>query len=62
MPKHTVAIANFMATLGELTLDESLANVELDARSYGWPRETVRELASKVRLHFARVDRKPASP
>lgn len=54
------AIVNFLGSLGDLTLDEALANVELDARSYGWPRETVRELASRVRLHFAKVDRKPA--
>lgn len=46
--------ANFLATLDGLTLDEAMANVELDAKSCGWDRATVRELASKVRLHFAR--------
>lgn len=49
-----MAIENFMATLGGLSLDEALANVELDARAYGWDRSTVRELAHSVRMHFVK--------
>jgi hypothetical protein len=47
-------IANFMATLHGLTLDEALGNLELDARSYGWPRATVRAMASEIRIRYAR--------
>jgi len=49
------AVETFLSTLGDLTCEEALANVELDARSYGWSRFAVRTLASKVRLHFARL-------
>ena len=47
-------VENFVATLAGQTLDEAMANVALDARSYGWDRATVRALAHRVRLHFAR--------
>jgi hypothetical protein len=44
----------FEATLGDQSLDEALANLELDARLYGWPRAEVRACASRIRLRFAR--------
>jgi hypothetical protein len=49
-----LATVNFLATIGDQTLDEALANVQLDAVAYGWDRATMRALASRVRLLFAR--------
>jgi hypothetical protein len=48
--------ANFLGTLDCAALDlaAALANVELDAKSYGWSRLATRTLASQVRLKYAR--------
>jgi hypothetical protein len=46
--------ALFLATLAGQTLDEAMANLELDAKAYGWTRAEVREAAHKIRLMFAR--------
>lgn len=51
--KAMVAVEMFLATMGDMTLEEALGNVELDAQAYGWDRLTVRTLAHKVRTHFA---------
>jgi hypothetical protein len=48
------ALDNFMASIHGLTLDEALANAELDARSYGWTREQTRALGGRIRAHFSR--------
>ena len=53
-PQHEAVMADFMGSLSGLTLEEALLNVELDAASGGWPRPMVRELASRVRCHFAK--------
>lgn len=42
----------FLATLGDQTLEEALANAELDAASFAWPRAVVREVGHRVRLAF----------
>lgn len=47
-------VENFMGTLAGQTLDEALANAELDAKSYGLSRGAARELGAKVRQHFAK--------
>ena len=47
-------VENFLATLDGLELEEALANVELDAKAYGWDRATIRSVASQVRLRFAK--------
>jgi hypothetical protein len=51
---HAVEIALFVHTLAGQTLDEALANLERDAKSYGWDRKTVREAASAIRVRAAR--------
>lgn len=50
---NAAAVAMFMGTIDGLTLNEAMANAELDARAYGWSRATTRTLASRIRLHFA---------
>ena len=54
MTRNLDALEMFMATLDGLSLDEALANLELDAKSYGWTRQDVRGAASRIRLRFAR--------
>lgn len=47
-------IENFMATLGDSTLQEALGNAELDAASYRLSRAAARELGGRIRTHFTR--------
>lgn len=48
----TVAVQNFLGTLGDMTYQEAIANVEMDARSYRWSRETVAALRKGISEHF----------
>lgn len=47
-------VDNFVATLGDLTLNEAMANAEQDARAYALSTEARRELGARVRARFAR--------
>ena len=48
----TLAVENFLSTLGDLTYQEAVANCELDARSYGWSRETSAAIRTGLCEHF----------
>lgn len=48
--QETEQIAVFLATLDGQTTGEALANLEMDARLYGWSRAAVRKAASTIRL------------
>ena len=52
--KEAEAIALFLATLDGQTVQEALANLELDAKLYGWSRAAVRKAASTIRTRYAR--------
>ena len=54
MATEQSAIALFLATLDGQTLDEAMANLEADARSYGWSRKGIRDAAHRIRIRFAR--------
>jgi len=45
-------IAVFLGTLQGQTKEEALANLESDARAYGWSREAVRKAAGAIRLRY----------
>lgn len=51
--QETRVLMNFIGTLHGLTLDEALANADIDARSYGLSAAAKRELGHRIRLHFA---------
>ncbi len=42
------AVENFLGTLGELTREEALANLELDVRSYCWNTATGRAIQQGI--------------
>ena len=44
------SIVVFLATLDGQTTEQALANLEQDARLYGWSRAAVRKAASVIRL------------
>jgi len=46
------AVANFLGSLGDLTYQEAIGNLEMDAHSYGWSRETVAAIRSGLSSHF----------
>ncbi len=48
----TVAVENFLGTLGDMTYQEALSNVEMDARSYRWSRETVAAIRKGLTEHY----------
>jgi hypothetical protein len=39
-----VAVQNFLFSLGDMTYEEAVGNLELDARSYRWNKETRRAI------------------
>lgn len=48
----TVAVTNFLGTLGDMTYQDAISNVEMDARSYRWSRETVAAIRKGLSEHF----------
>lgn len=49
-----VAAENFLATLDEgIGAGGNLANLELDARLYGWSRATVKAIEDGIRMAFS---------
>jgi len=43
-----IAVENFLATLGDLTREEALANLEQDVRSYKWNVQTGRAIQQGI--------------
>ena len=48
----TMAVENFLGTLGSMSYQDAIANVECDARSYRWSRETVAAIRKGLTEHF----------
>jgi hypothetical protein len=46
-----VAVENFLSTFGG-TQRDALLNLQMDARSYRWNRETQAAIAEGIRQHF----------
>jgi hypothetical protein len=61
-PRENSQIAMFIATLSTETLDEALANLELDAKSCGWSRASVRRAAGEIRSRYRRPLRREVMP
>jgi hypothetical protein len=47
-----VVVENFLASLGDLTYQEAVANCELDARSYRWNYATSGAIREGLLDHF----------
>lgn len=50
-----IAIENFCCSLHGLTEGEALANLQLDAESYGWNGATIRAIRAGIADHYAPV-------
>lgn len=48
----TVAVENFLGTLGTMTHQDALMNLDADARSYRWSRETVAAIRKGLLEHY----------
>lgn len=46
------AVKNFLGSVGDLTYQEAVGNVEMDAQSYGWNHETVAAIREGLLTHF----------
>lgn len=49
-----VAVENFLYTMDGLTHQEAIANMELDARLYGWNAATKRAICDGIIAEFQR--------
>jgi hypothetical protein len=47
-----IAVENFLGSLGDMTYQDALANVECDARSYKWSKETVAAIRKGLLKHY----------
>jgi hypothetical protein len=45
---HRVAVENFLATLGDFSQTEALANLEIDSSAYGWGTATGRAIQQGI--------------
>jgi hypothetical protein len=48
----TAAVENFLSSLGDMTYQDAVANVECDARSYRWNHETSAAIRKGLSEHF----------
>jgi len=50
----TIAVQNFLGTLGSMTSSECYANCEQDTRDYCWNAATVKAIRDGISLNFKR--------
>lgn len=50
----TTAVANFLASMSDLSAPDAFANLRADAKSYGWSASTVDAIAKAISARFAR--------
>ncbi len=50
----TIAVENFLGTLHDMTTEDALMNLAMDARSYGWNAATVRAIRLGIYTHAAK--------
>jgi len=50
----TIAVQNFLGTLGNMTIFECYANCEQDTRDYRWNAATVKAIRDGISIHFKR--------
>lgn len=48
----TIAVENFLGSLGGMTRDDANANLEMDARMYKWNAATVKAIRTGIVKHF----------
>ena len=49
---ESVAIQNFLGSLGGLTYQEAMGNLAMDAQAYHWGRSTVSAIRLGITAHF----------
>lgn len=49
---RSFAVENFLKTLGSLTHEEALANLDIDAKLYKWNAPTVNAIRKGINLAF----------
>lgn len=47
-----VAVENFLSSLDGLSRQDAIGNLEMDAKSYKWARETKASIHEGILLHF----------
>lgn len=50
---RTIAVENFLRSLGKLSERDALANLELDAELYSWNTATIRTIRAGIREAYA---------
>ena len=49
----TLAVENFLSTLGNMSRQEAMLNCEMDAQLYRWNHKTQAAIQAGIREHFA---------
>ena len=53
--RDAVAVANFLASLDELSAQEAFHNAHMDARSYRWSAQTLGAVIDGIAEHFRNI-------
>lgn len=52
---YTIAVQNFLGSLGNMTASEAYANLRQDARSYKWNAATVGAISLGIARHYKKI-------